>query len=158
MIENAALLKSAAGEIDEIDEQIRRLNDDKKVIFDNIKETVEPPMFKAWKQAVKLRQKRRVDKDAQEAHDERVWAVLTMLEAETGTRIATRAPAGAETHNPTTGEIPDPPEPAQGGDDEVADAPRSAAGQLSSLPAGLTGSIDMPDIPAALDRRRKVVA
>jgi hypothetical protein len=98
MIENAALLKSAAGQIDEIDVLIRGLQDDKKTVFDNIKESVEPPTFKAWKEAVKLRQKRRVDKDALEAHDSRVWAVLAMLEA-SGTEHAvntSRAPAGGE--------------------------------------------------------------
>jgi hypothetical protein len=162
MIENAFLLKSAAGEIDEIDAQIRQLNDDKKVIFDGIKETVEPPTFKAWKQAVKLRQKRRVDKDALEAHDSRVWAILEVLETETGTDraiITSRAPAGAEAYDPTTGEIHDPPALLPGGDD--ADAPpRSAAGERLSHPpaAALAGFTDMGDIPEALDRRARLSA
>jgi uncharacterized protein (UPF0335 family) len=160
MIENAALLKSAAGEIDALDAEIRALQDDKKTVFDNIKESVEPPTFKAWKEAVKLRQKRRVDKDALEAHDARVWAVLAMLEA-TGTEVATRAPSGAEAHDPETGEItdPDPPEPAQGGDD--ADLVlRSAAGeQVSSVPPRpLAGSLDMGDLPECLDRRARAYA
>lgn len=83
MIEQAALLKSAAGQIDTLDAEIAGLNDSKKDIFGNIRETVSPADFKAWRDAVKLRQKRRVDKEALEAHDERVWAMLSMLEAET---------------------------------------------------------------------------
>jgi hypothetical protein len=175
MIENAALLKSAAGQIDEIDVLIRGLQDDKKTVFDNIKESVEPPTFKAWKEAVKLRQKRRVDKDALEAHDSRVWAVLAMLEA-SGTEHATRAPAGAEPdrletliaeaeaflppHDPETGEITDPISSAHclpDDSDEGVSHLRSAAGeQVSSVPPRpLAGSIDMGDIPEALDRRKR---
>jgi uncharacterized protein (UPF0335 family) len=204
MIENAALLKSAAGQIDALDAEIRALQDDKKAVFDNIKESVEPPTFKAWKEAVKLRQKRRVDKDALEAHDSRVWAVLAMLEA-TGTEDAvntSRAPAGAEPdrletliaeaeaflppHDPETGEIHDHAEtvttsPRADGEtlepgspstipissahclpddsDEGANL-RSAAGeQVSSVPPRpLAGSIDMGDIPPALDRRKRIEA
>jgi uncharacterized protein (UPF0335 family) len=180
MIENAALLKSAAGQIDALDAEIRALQDDKKAVFDNIKESVEPPTFKAWKEAVKLRQKRRVDKDALEAHDARVWAVLAMLEA-TGTDIAintSRAPAGAEPdqletliaeaeaflppHDPDTGEITDPISSAHclpDDSDEGANL-RSAAGeQVSSVPPRpLAGSIDMGDIPPALDRRKRIEA
>jgi uncharacterized protein (UPF0335 family) len=58
-------------------------------------------------------------------------------------------------HDPTTGEIHDPPA-LPGGDDEDASAPRSAAGQLSKPPAELAGSIHMPPIPEALDRRARV--
>jgi hypothetical protein len=174
MIENAALLKSAAGQIDEIDVLIRGLQDDKKAVFDNIKESVEPPTFKAWKEAVKLRQKRRVDKDALEAHDSRVWAVLAMLEA-SGTEHATRAPAGAEPdrletligeaeaflppHDTDTGEITDPisSAPCLPDDSDEGANLRSAAGeQVSSVPPRpLAGFIDMGDIPEALDRRKR---
>jgi uncharacterized protein (UPF0335 family) len=183
MIENAALLKSAAGQIDALDAEIRALQDDKKAVFDNIKESVEPPTFRAWKEAVKLRQKRRVDKDALEAHDSRVWAVLAMLEA-SGTELArAHTPAGAETHDPTTGEIHDHAEtvttsPRADGETLEPGSPstipissahclpddsdeglhlRSAAGeQVSSVPPRpLAGSIDMGDIPEALDRRKR---
>lgn len=184
MIENAALLKSAAGQIDALDAEIRALQDDKKAIFDNVKEGVEPPTFKAWKEAVKLRQKRRVDKDAIEAHDSRVWAVLSMLEA-AGTEVATRAPAGAEAHDPETGELTDHAEtvttsPRADGETLEPGSPstipissahclpddsdegashhlRSAAGeQVSDVPPRpLAGSIDMGDIPEALDRRKR---
>lgn len=186
MIENAALLKSAAGQIDALDAEIRALQDDKKAVFDNIKESVEPPTFKAWKEAVKLRQKRRVDKDALEAHDARVWAVLAMLEA-TGTDVAinTSHARGREEppHDPETGEITDHAEtvttsPRADGEtlepgspstipissahclpddsDEGANL-RSAAGeQVSSVPPRpLAGSLDMGDIPGALDRRKR---
>jgi uncharacterized protein (UPF0335 family) len=185
MIENAALLKSAAAQIDALDAEIRALQDDKKAVFDNIKESVEPPTFKAWKEAVKLRQKRRVDKDALEAHDARVWAVLAMLEA-TGTELArAHTPAGAEPHDPETGEITDHAEtvttsPRADGetlepgspsinpissahclpddsDEGSATLLRSAAGeQVSDVPPRpLAGSLDMGDIPEALDRRKR---
>jgi uncharacterized protein (UPF0335 family) len=176
MIENAALLKSAAGLIDALDAEIRALQDDKKAVFDNIKEGVEPPTFKAWKEAVKLRQKRRVDKDALEAHDSRVWAILEVLET-SGTEVATRAPAGAEPdrletliaeaeaflppHDPETGEITDPISSAHclpdDSDEGVSHHLRSAAGeQVSSVPPRpLAGFIDMGDIPEVLDRRKR---
>lgn len=83
MIEQAALLKSAAAEIDNFDGEIAMLNGYKKDIYANIRETVAPAEFKAWRDAIKLRQKRRVDKEALEAHDALVLAMLSMLEAET---------------------------------------------------------------------------
>lgn len=86
MIEHAGLLRAAANQIDELDAQISALNDDKKLIFANARETVAPAMFKAWRDAVKLRQRRRVDRTALEAHDALVWDVLTVLEAETDQR------------------------------------------------------------------------
>lgn len=86
MIEHAGLLRAAANQIDELDAQISALNDDKKLIFANARETVAPAMFKAWRDAVKLRQRRRVDRTAIEAHDALVWDVLTVLEAETDQR------------------------------------------------------------------------
>jgi uncharacterized protein (UPF0335 family) len=89
VIENASLLRAAANQIDEIDAEIARLNDDKKAIYQNAKETASPADFKAWRDAVKLRQKRRVDRDQMEAHDARVFAMLNMLEA-SGTPFATR--------------------------------------------------------------------
>lgn len=182
MIENAALLKSAAGQIDELDDEIKRLNDAKKDVYTHVKETVGKDEHRAWKEAVKLRQKRRVDKHSLEAFDERVGALLSMLEAperqatpktppaaksgpangsvEESAPTRAGAPAGAEPvpHDPETGEItdPDPPEPALGGDDADL-ALRSAAGeQVSSVPPRpLAGSIDMGDIPEALDRRKR---
>jgi uncharacterized protein (UPF0335 family) len=152
MIENAALLKSAAAMIDALDAEIRALQDDKKAVFDNIKESVEPPTFKAWKEAVKLRQKRRVDKDALEAHDSRVWAVLAMLEA-TGTEDAvntSRAPAGAEPdpletliaeaeaflppHDSETGEITEPASGDGNHSPEAADGGLDASAPPSTIP------------------------
>jgi uncharacterized protein (UPF0335 family) len=131
MIENAALLKSAAGQIDELDDEIKRLNDAKKDVYTHVKETVGKDEHRAWKEAVKLRQKRRVDKHSLEAFDERVGALLSMLEAperqatpktppaaksgpangnvEESAPTRAGAPAGAEPvpHDPETGEIHD---------------------------------------------------
>ena len=83
MIERAALLKAAASEIDAHDADIRAANDAKKDIFANIRESVAPELFKAWREAVKLRQKRKDpgERQALMEHDVRVWEVLLMLEA-----------------------------------------------------------------------------
>lgn len=94
MIENASLLRGAAGQIDELDDQIRELNDAKKDIYANVRDTVAPADFKAWRDAVKLRQKRRVDRMEIEEHEARVADMLHMLEA-TGTVSAIHAGAGA---------------------------------------------------------------
>lgn len=85
MITNTLLLRAAAQQIDDLDGQARELANQKKDIYDNIKESVPPADFKAWKDAVKLRQKRRVKRDEIEAHDELVFAMLSMLEASTPT-------------------------------------------------------------------------
>lgn len=174
MIERAALLKSAANQIDSLDAEIARLNDSKKDIFANIRETIALADFKSWRDAVKLRQKRRTPelREALEAHDARVWAMLSMLEAETvqqpnESRVApVSAPAigiVAETpptraqahvahepeHDPETGELSDPVpvEPAVPTGDEAA----GVGNPSSPVPAA---DYSMPDIPAALNRRR----
>lgn len=168
MIEQAALLKSAAGQIDSLDADIRALNDSKKDIFGNIRKTVAPADFDAWRDAVKLRQKRRKpeDREALEAHDALVWAMLAMLEAETVQRphesrvdpvsgpangiVAETAPTRAHphvAHDPETGELT---EPAPMVSSLPSDA--EAAGVPASPPAA---DFDMPDIPEALDRRRR---
>ena len=82
MILNSTLLRAAAQQIDDLDGQARELSAQKKDIFDNIKETIPPADFKAWKEAVKLRQKRVHKRDEIEAHDELVFQMLSMLEAQ----------------------------------------------------------------------------
>jgi uncharacterized protein (UPF0335 family) len=82
LILNSALLFAAAQQIDDLDGQARDLANQKKDIFDNIKETVSPAEFKAWKDAVKLRQKRVHKRVEIEAHDELVFEMLSMLEAQ----------------------------------------------------------------------------
>lgn len=172
MIEQAALLKSAAGQIDALDAEIKALNVSKKDIFANIRQSVVERDYMAWRDAVKLRQKRKApeDRDALEAHDALVWAMLSMLEAETVQRphesrvdplpapaigiVDEIAPTRAHAHvahDPSTGEIADPVPvasvvPATGDEAagmEVPTAPVSAA------------DYSMPDIPEALDRRRR---
>lgn len=168
MIEQAALLKSAAAEIDNFDGEIAMLNGCKKDIYANIRETVSPADFKAWRDAVKLRQKRRVDKDALEQHDARVWAMLSMLEAETVQRphesrvdplpapaigiVAETAPTRAHphvVHDPETGEIADPVPVAVA----YATGDEAAGAEVLTDPVP-AADYEMPDIPEALDRRR----
>ena len=124
MILNSTLLRAAAQQIDDLDGQARELSAQKKDIFDNIKETIPPADFKAWKEAVKLRQKRVHKRDEIEAHDELVFEMLLMLEAQlvqTGQKLAVTpkiSPANAhpsqephtrageaEDFDPETGEI-----------------------------------------------------
>jgi uncharacterized protein (UPF0335 family) len=87
-----ALLRGAAQQIDELDLAISHLNEDKKAVYQNVKETVPPAEFRAWKEAVKLRQKRRTDRDKMDAHDSLVADMLHMLEQD-GTPVATRVQA-----------------------------------------------------------------
>lgn len=171
MIENAALLKAAASEIDAHDAIIREANDAKKDVFGNVRESVAPEIFKAWKDAVKLRQKRRVDRDALEAHDARVWEVLQVLERETPQPTAKTAvapvsgPANAQEtetpltrarldpgHDPETGEIV----PLDAAEDvsalESAPVAPRAAEEGASFASAAHPSADMPDLPAFLDR------
>lgn len=104
------LLRSAANEIDEIDLSIAHLNEDKKAIYQNIKESMPPAEFRAWREAVKLRQKRRTDREKMEAHDSLVADMLHLLE-QTGTTFAIRAQVQVQVHasdpsiDPATGEI-----------------------------------------------------
>lgn len=174
MIEQAALLKSAANQIDSLDAEIARLNDGKKDIFANIRETIAPADFKSWRDAVKLRQKRRTPelREALEAHDARVWAMLSMLEetvqqphesrvapfsapaigivAETPPTRAQAHVAHEPEHGPKTGELSDPVpvEAAVPTGDEAA-----GIGNPSFLvPAA---DYSMPDIPEFLDRKRR---
>jgi uncharacterized protein (UPF0335 family) len=157
MIENAALLKSAAGQIDELDDEIKRLNDAKKDVYTHVKETVGKDEHRAWKEAVKLRQKRRVDKHSLEAFDERVGALLSMLEAperqatpktppaaksgpangnvEESAPTRAGAPAGAEPvpHDPETGEITEPAS-GDGNHSPRADGETLEPGSPSTIP------------------------
>jgi uncharacterized protein (UPF0335 family) len=75
------LFLETATVIDGIDREIEEANERKKEIYADVKDEVSPEDFKALKEAIKLRRKRRIDKDACERHDERVWAILNMLEA-----------------------------------------------------------------------------
>jgi uncharacterized protein (UPF0335 family) len=124
MIVNAPLLRAAALQIDDLDGQASALADQKKDIYDNIKNTIPPADFKAWKEAVKLRQKRRTKRFEMETHEQLVFDMLSMLEvqshqptvktSETIVSVAaigpptetrpTRAGAGAS-FDPETGEI-----------------------------------------------------
>jgi len=140
MIEYAELLKSAAGQIDAFDDQIKALNDFKKDIYANIRETVAPEQFKAWRDAVKLRQKRRVDKDSLEAHDERVWAMLSMLEAPNDQKRSKTAVAPVSA--PANAIVEETDLHAQAHEAETADPD---TGELS-------------DLPAFLDRRARAAA
>lgn len=75
------LFLETAAVIDGIDQEIEDANERKKDIYADVKDDLPPADFKALKEAIKLRRKRRADKDACERHDERVWAILNVLEA-----------------------------------------------------------------------------
>lgn len=106
MIEHSDLLKAAAGEIDAHDTDIRQSNDAKKDIFANIRLTLPPNEFTAWRDAIKLRQKRAVSEEARmglEEHDALVWAMLAMLEGKSSQLDDEEAPAATET--PANGNV-----------------------------------------------------
>lgn len=99
MIERLTEQREAAQAIDDIDGQIKALNEDKKAIYASMKEALSPAQNKAWREAVKLRQKRRdlVKRTEMEDHDALVWETLEALEApvlkskkKSGTEVATR--------------------------------------------------------------------
>jgi hypothetical protein len=99
MIERLTEQREAAQAIDDIDGQIKALNEDKKAIYASMKEALAPSQNKAWREAVKLRQKRRdlVKRTEMEDHDALVWETLQALEApvlkpkkKSGTEVATR--------------------------------------------------------------------
>lgn len=147
-----ALLRGAAQQIDELDLAISHLNEDKKAVYQNIKETVPPAEFRAWKEAVKLRQKRRTDREKMDAHDSLVADMLHMLEQD-GTPVATRARLQAQEgptppHDPATGEITD---------RTPAASCLSSAGQEGGALDHLAppSNNDPGDVPGFLDRRRR---
>jgi hypothetical protein len=149
-----ALLRGAAQQIDELDLAISHLNEDKKAVYQNIKETVPPAEFRAWKEAVKLRQKRRTDREKMDAHDSLVADMLHMLE-QTGTDRAikdTRARLQVHEeptppHDPATGEITN---------ETPAASCLSDAGQEGGALDHVAppSNNDPGDVPDFLDRRR----
>ena len=102
MIESASLFRAASNQIDELDAEIARLNEDKKAVYENLKETVAPADFRAWRDAVKIRRKTAADREKANEHDARVFAILHAIET-FGTPVATRAgaPAGAREGEPS---------------------------------------------------------
>lgn len=170
--EHSGLLIDTARVIDAIDQEITDSNERKKELYAEVKEEVPPETFKAWKDAIKLRRKRRADRDACERHDEAVWRLVNLLEASDAQDeaenppTATAAPAngiveetaptraGAQAHDarettdwidPETGEI----------FGSVDDAFRPAV--LHNPPAAAPAEPDLT-IPACLDRRAREVA
>lgn len=101
MIPHSKLLFAAAEQIDDLDGQARALSNDKKDIYDNVRETISPAEFKAWQAAVKLRQKRRVNLVEVETHESLVTDMLFMLEA--GLHQNVRETAAAHGSAPANG-------------------------------------------------------
>lgn len=174
MIERASLLKAAAGQIDAHDAEIRAANDAKKDVYADVRESVAPEDFRAWRDAVKLRQKRGTpdQREALERHDARVWAVLAMLEApeqpgeaETPpaatvapasgiveetvpTRARARAAREAVPHDPDTGELIEPPAASSPGPVPAQAAPDERASHSWDGPPredGQSGAADNCD-------------
>jgi uncharacterized protein (UPF0335 family) len=113
MSNSKTLLRAWAASIDDLDGQITVMNDDKKAIYASAKETLAPAEFKAWKDAVKLRQKRRTNRQEMDDHDGLVADMLFVLETTgltEGANSDTRAHPQAheqshEGFNPETGEL-----------------------------------------------------
>ncbi len=76
----SGLLIRIARVVDAIDQEITDANERKKELYAEVKEEISPETFRAWKEAIKLRRKRRADKDGCERHDEAVWRLLNLLE------------------------------------------------------------------------------
>lgn len=170
---HADLLRDAAGEIDRYDALIADMNDAKKHIFASVRNALSPAEFKAWREAVKLRQKRRNNKDEAEAHDARVWAMLSMLEAnspKTGEKTSPdpvsapakgildeKPPTRARAHphdaredaeiNPATGEIMD----CSQAHPALRPVDEAAGSDSNPLPAAFD---EMPEMPGFLVRKR----
>lgn len=173
-MEHAALLRTAAHEIDELDLAISNLNEDKKAVYQNIKETVPPAEFRAWREAVKLRQKRRTDREKMDQHDSLVADMLHMLE-QGGMKVATRVRVREATpaHDPITGEITteqataSKAEAEEGGAHELVppvppSEPVSTAASLAvdveggaTSPSVPPSTLDPGDVPPFLERRKR---
>lgn len=162
MIERAELLHSAAGQIDGLDSELDTLNDHKKAVYHSVKEAVPPADYKAWREAVKLRQRRRVDREASEAHEGRVADMLFMLETDLP-REATETPV-APVSGPAIGIVVEP-APYAGAPAPAREAHNPETGELSSeavvrnmrdeWPDRQMRDEAWPEIPAAFDRRRR---
>lgn len=172
MIAQISLLRSAADQIDRHDADIRVSNADKKDIYAFVRESVAPEIFKAWRDAVKLRQKRAASEDARialEDHDARVWELLAALESNSGQPTREPAPAAsaspangtveetaptrarlhdaheAAPHDPDTGEIIEP----QASVSQPAQVEEGGVGPSSSAPAESGEVIHMAAVQAA---------
>lgn len=146
---NRALFLDTANVIDAIDQEIADANARKKEIYADIKDELTVADFRALKEAIKLRRKRRADKDACEAHEERVWAILNVLEA-TEQRPTQETPPAA-TASPANGTVAEPaPTRAGAHVHEALPAHDPETGEIYELPPRPQ---PFPDIPAALDRR-----
>ncbi len=152
--------------IDALDVEIADANDRKKELYADVKEQVSAADFRALKEAIKLRRKRRSDKDGCERHDERVWAILNVLEAteQPETRetppaatpspgngiVVEMAPTRAGAHAHEAEELP-PHDPETG---ELIETQPEA----SPEPVIINFGGEIPDIPACLDRRPRLEA
>jgi uncharacterized protein (UPF0335 family) len=100
-----SLLRAWAQSIDDLDGQISALNDDKKIIYASARESLSPADFKAWRDAVRLRQKRAKNRDEMEAHDELVDHMLFVLENPLTVVENDDTRARPQAHDPVTGEV-----------------------------------------------------
>jgi len=180
VLEHRQLFIETARVIDDLDAEIADANERKRDVYADVREQVSPADFAALKEAIKVWRKRRVDKDACERHDERVWAILNALEgpelpAEPKSQpAATPSPAigipdeqsshaGAQAqdaredmpdHDPETGEVIEPPA-SQGWGDVGEDETAPQGSEISSLHASPTEWVE-PDLtlPDFLRRNR----
>ena len=80
---NATLFRETARFIDAVDREVEDANERKKDYYADIKEQISPEDFKALKDAIRERRRKRRDPDGFERHSGRVWQIVSILEAET---------------------------------------------------------------------------
>ena len=80
---NATLFRETARFIDAVDREVEDANERKKDYYADIKEQISPEDFKALKDAIRERRRKRRDPDGFERHSGRVWQIVSILEEET---------------------------------------------------------------------------
>lgn len=140
-MDNAELLRSAAGQIDELDIAISHLNEDKKAVYQSVKDTVSRAEYRAWREAVKPRQKRRTDREKMDEHDSLVADMLHILEQTGMVHAIARVQVREAPHNPETGEII---ETSSAAAPAVAVADEEGGVASVAPPSAHTGPGDMP--------------
>lgn len=76
-----ALLRSAAGELDRLEDEIKALNGQKSDIYGSVREAVGTIDYKSWRRAVKLRRKRAVNPQEFDEAEDAVTNMLRLLGA-----------------------------------------------------------------------------
>jgi hypothetical protein len=165
----AESLREAARFILACDQEVKDVNDRKKEFFAELRDDLTDKDISALKDAIKVHRKRLKDKDAAEAHDERVWEVLSIIEGSEVPKSEGTAPRARKTalagiveemaptrdardppHDAETGELTEPESIASSVVDGASESPPLATG--GNVPALSPESLDAGDMPAFLRR------